>query len=419
MKLFRINRPHYYGWNIALALAITETVSYGVLFYAFSVFITPMEAELGWSRGEITGAFSLSLLITGLVAFPVGHWLDRHGARLLMTIGSIGATVMVLLWSQVNTLPEFVLIMALLGACGAAVLYEPAFAVIATWFAHKRGTAMAVVTFIAGFSSTIFIPLTDALLVAYGWRQAVFILGILLGAITIPLHALVLRRKPTDLGLQPDGDEMPKAQADKPALNLRRVLRSRYFWLLTLAFALSTLSISAVRVHFIPLLISLNIHPSSAALASGAIGVMQVAGRMIFAPVERRFSSRTMVVGVFALLALSMPVLLLGSAPPLVFGFVALFGMGIGTHTLARPLIVADSYGSAFYGRISSAMVIVLTLTGTTAPFAAGLIFDAFGAYDLMLVLATAFSLVAVIMTLLLPTSSDGSPSSSRRRAEK
>lgn len=394
----------YYGWVIALALAVTETVSYGVMFYAFSVFITPMEAELGWSRAQLTGAFSLSLLITGLVGVPVGYWLDKRGGRLLMTAGSIGATLLVALWSQVQTLPEFVLIMTLLGFCGAAVLYEPAFAVIATWFARRRGTAMAVLTFIAGFSSTIFIPLSDALLVAQGWRGAVLTLAILLGAITIPLHGFLLRGKPQDLGLQPDGALAAARSVERQKINLRGVLRSRFFWILTLAFALSTLSISAVRIHFIPLLISVGIHPTSAAWASGAIGVMQVVGRMIFAPVERHFSSKTMVVGVFALLALSLAVLLLGNAGWLIALFVALFGMAIGTHTLARPLIVADSYGAAYYGRISSAIVIVLTLMGTSAPFAAGVIFDVFGNYEVMLLLAVGFSVASLVMIWLLPS---------------
>ena len=403
MKRFRQRQPIYYGWYIALVLAITEAVSYGVMVYAFSVLIAPMEADMGWSRAEISGAFSLSLLLTGIIAFPVGYWLDKHGPRLLMTAGSIGATVMVLLWSQVNTLPEFITIMALMGICGAAILYEPAFAVVAAWFARKRGTAITVMTLIAGFSSTIFIPLADALLVAFGWRQAVFTLGVVLGVITIPLHALVLRRKPADLGLLPDGGDETVEKQKRPDINLRGVVRSRYFWILTLAFSLSTLSISAVRVHFIPLLISVNIHPSSAALASGAIGLMQVVGRMIFAPVERRFSSKTMVVGVFLLLALSLATLLLGSAPWLIIVFVALFGMAIGTHTLSRPLIVADSYGATFFGRISSTMVVFLTLTGTTAPFAAGVIFDLFASYEPMLILVTGFSLIAVLLILFLP----------------
>ena len=403
MKRLLRREPHYYGWTIALVLAITTTVSYGVLFYAFSVFIAPMEAEFGWSRGELSGAFSLSLLITGLVALPVGYWLDKHGSRLLMTAGSIGAMVAVILWSQVNTLPEFIAATALMGFFGAAILYEPAFAVIATWFSQSRGTAMAIVTFIAGFASTIFTPLSQLLLDAYGWRQAVLILAIILGAINIPLHALFLRRKPADLGLATDGGASPGNASASPNINLRAALRSRYFWLLTLAFSLSSLSIFAVRIHFIPLLISVDVQPGNAALASGAIGIMQVVGRTIFAPVERRFSSRTMAIGVFVLLTVSLVILLLGSAAIMIVLFVALFGMAIGTHTLTRPLIVADTYGAAYYGRISSSMVIFLTLTGTASPFAAGVLFDLFGSYNPMLILAAGFSLMSTGLIWLLP----------------
>ena len=362
-----------------------------------------MEAELGWTRAQLTGAFSLALLIGGLAGLPVGWWLDKRGGRLLMTCGSIGATIAVLLWSQVQTLPEFVAIMTLMGFCIAAVQYEPAFAIIAAWFSRKRGTAMALVTFVAGFASTIFIPLSDALLVAQGWRGAVLSLAILLGAITIPLHALLLRGKPADMGLLPDGAaEAPKAAA-RVKINLRGVLRSRYFWILTLAFALSTLSVMAVRVHFIPLLISVGINPTRAAWAGGAIGVMQVVGRMIFMPVERHVSSKTIVIGVLVLCALSMATLFLGSAGWTIALFVALFGMGFGTLTLARPLIVADSYGAAYFGRISAAIVIVQTLMGTSAPFAAGLMYDAFGNYDATLAVGLALCVLSVGLIWVLP----------------
>lgn len=397
----------YYGWYIAIVLAITETVSYGVMYYAFSVFITPMEDSLGWSRAELSGAFSLALLITGLMAFPVGYWLDKHGSRALMSFGSVGATILILLWSQVTTLPEFFLIWALLGFCASAVLYEPAFAVIATWFIDKRGTAMAIVTFTAGFASTIFIPLSDALLVAFGWREAIFILGIILGVVTIPLHTFVLRRRPEDLGLYPDGELSDHKTKEQAPLNLKSVFKSRFFWILTLAFALSSLSISAVRVHFIPLLISMGINPSSAAVASGSIGIMQVVGRVMFAPIERRFSSKAMVVGVFILLTLSLSILLLGTSPILIIVFIGLYGMAVGTHTLARPLIVADTYGALFYGRISSSMVIFLTAAGTSAPFVAGVIFDTFGSYTPMLIAVTGFSILSVVLIWFLPPKSD------------
>lgn len=409
MKLPRIMQTHYYGWYIALALAITETVSYGVMVYAFTVFITPMEAELGWTRSEISGAFSLFFLVSGICALPVGYWLDKHGARALMTACSAGATALVLLWSQVSSLPQFLAVMALLGICAAGTLYEPAFAVIAAWFRHNRGTAMAVVTFVAGFASTIFVPLTDALLVAYGWRQAVLILGAILGAITIPLHGLVLRRRPADLGLALDGESPAEQPRPPQPIALRQVLRSRYFWILTAGFAFSTFSLYAIRFHIIPLLISVGIHASSAAIASGAIGVMQVLGRLFFAPIERRVSSKTMALGVFALAAVALAIPLFSTSGVWLLLFVSLFGMAIGTHTLTRPLMVADSYAAAYFGRINSVMVIFVTAAITAAPFAAGVLFDLSGSYQPVLLLMTGFCLLAVVLISALPRAPLGS----------
>src|ERR687885_1395927 len=94
-------RP-YYGWVLVGALGVTETISWGVLYYAFSVFVTPMETDLGWSRGQTTGAFSLALVLSGIGAIPVGRWLDRHGARLLMTVGSRIGTLLVLAWASAD-----------------------------------------------------------------------------------------------------------------------------------------------------------------------------------------------------------------------------------------------------------------------------------------------------------------------------
>ncbi|MBK8026584.1 MAG: MFS transporter [Chloroflexi bacterium] len=139
------------------------------------------------------------------MAFPVGAWIDRHGARHLMTLGSVCATLLVIAWSTVSTLPAFYALWIGLGICGAAVLYDPAFAVVAHWFHARRSTALVVITLAAGLASTIFLPLSDALLNAFGWRMAVLILGLFLGVVTIPLHLLVLRRRPEDMGLLPDG----------------------------------------------------------------------------------------------------------------------------------------------------------------------------------------------------------------------
>jgi MFS family permease len=394
----------YYGWIIAVALAITETISWGIIYYAFTVFITPMEADLGWSRAELTGGYSLALLIAGGMAFPVGVWIDRHGPRALMTAGSIGAAALVAAWSQVSDLAGFYLIWAGLGVCAAAVLYEPAFAVMATWFIRRRSAALAIITFAAGLASTIFVPLSDWLLGRYGWRDSILILAVFLALTTIPLHALILRRRPSDLGLLPDGDTDAAAFA-RPVRNasLGDALRSAFFWRLTVAFSLAVLASSAIRVHFIPFLIDGGIDPSTAALASGAIGLMQVAGRVIFAPLDSRFSGRVMVAGVFALQAAAMTMLLAGSSPAAIGIFVIVFGAAYGAQTLARVSILADQFGAAHYGRISSIMAIFLTLAGTSAPVGAGLIHDRFGTYQPMLWIIVALAITATVLIAFSP----------------
>ena len=146
----------YYGWVLVATLGVTETISWGVLYYAFSVILTPMEHDLGWSRATVTGAFSLALVLSGLGAAPVGRWLDGHGARGLMTIGSVAGALLMVAWARVADPLGFYVIWAGIGIVMAMTLYEPAFAVVAQWFDRKRNRALTAVTLMAGFASTIF-----------------------------------------------------------------------------------------------------------------------------------------------------------------------------------------------------------------------------------------------------------------------
>lgn len=391
-------RRIYYGWYIVAALAITETISWGVLFYSFSVFLSPMEAEFGWSRAAITGAFSLSLLVMGVSAYPVGSWVDRRGGRRLMTLGSVLAALLVAAWSQTQTLWQFYLVWLGIGLCCAMVLYDAAFIVIAQWFAARRGTALAIITFAAGLASTIFLPFSDWLLRQYGWREAVLWLSILLAVVTVPLHALVLRSSPEGMGLQPDGGaahDSDAAPRPRFGIDVRGAISGRTFWLLTLAFGLLALSASAVRLHFIPFLIDVGISPTVAAYAAGMIGVTQVVGRVFFASIERRITRAALLVGVFAVQAAAMAVLLAGQSLALIWGFILGFGAAQGMATLVRPAILTDLYGISHFGRISAIMGLFLVLCQTTAPFVASVVYDVRGDYQPVLWMVTILALLA------------------------
>ena len=173
-----------YGWAIVAVLSVTETVSWGVLYYAFAVFLPSMQRSLGWSKTELTGAFSIALATSALAAFPVGRWLDRHSPRPLMTIGSAGAALLVVAWSQVHDLLVFYLVWIGLGMAMACVLYEAAFIVVTKWFHERRRQALTAVTLVGGFASFVFSPLSSWLIDEQGWRSALVTLAAILAAAT-------------------------------------------------------------------------------------------------------------------------------------------------------------------------------------------------------------------------------------------
>ena len=396
----------YYGWVMVLTLAVTETTSWGILYYAFTVFLTPMQEELGWSRGAMTGAFSLALLLSGLVGIPVGRWLDRYGPRLLMTLGSCAATLLLLAWAGVHDLTTFYLIWAGIGLTMAAVLYEPAFFVVATWFVRQRGRALTALTLIAGLASVIFIPLAGWLVQRQGWRGALYTLAAVLAVGTILPHAWVLRRRPEDLGLTPDGTrvgdpEHPAGAVEVSGVPMGAALRDAAFWWLSVAFFLGQLATAAVAVHLVPYLIDRGHAPEFAAVIAGLIGVMALPGRLVFTPLGDLLPRQQVTAGLFLVQTLSLLVLLLAHGMVGVYTFVALFGMGFGAMTPARAALVADLYGPRHYGQINGVMALFVTASRALAPVSAGAVYDWVGHYQPVfwgLLVASAAATVAVLL---------------------
>lgn len=398
----------YYGWALIGALGVTATVSFGVLSYAFAVFIDPMTQELGWSKATITGAFSLGCLVMGAAAIPIGRWVDRHGARGIMTGGSLLATLGLLAWSQVSSIAEFYAVWVVLGLASAAVLYEPAFAVVAAWFRGQRGRALTVLTFAGGFASVIFVPLTSWLVAEHGWREALLWLAGVYAPLTILPHAVVLRRRPGDLGLQPDGHAIlpgSSPRASELSVGFSAALRSTPFRWLAVAFALASLTTTALSVHLVPLLLERGYRPAFAAGAMGMLGLMAMPGRLVFTPLGSRWPRGRVTAVIFALQALACLALLATDLEFSVWAFVVLFGVGFGAITPARAALVAERFGSADYGRISGALALVLAFARAAAPVGASWIHrlggGSSGGYQPVLAVVLALSVAAGAAVLM------------------
>ena len=378
------------------ALSITETITWGIVYYGFAVFLTPMERDLGFSRVALTGAFSVGLLASALVGLPVGRWIDRHGARGLMTVGSCAAVALMLAWSRVESLWALYVVWALMGLAMAATLYEPAFAAIIGWFSHHRDRALLTLTLAAGLASTIFVPVETALLARMDWRAALVTLAVFLAVTTIPIHAFVLRPPPRS-----DAVTVAGASAERSA-SLAEALRTVVFWVLTVAFVASNFAVNAVTVHVIPYLTGQGYPLATAAMVIGWLGAMQLVGRIIFGPIATRFGHQPMTAAVFVAQAGGLALLASVRHLPSLIPIIVVLGAANGMATLARASIVAEIFGRRNYGAISGTMALGSNGARAVGPVGASLMLAALGAYETVFWILAAAVLIAGLAVLLV-----------------
>ncbi|MEV7630168.1 MFS transporter [Actinoplanes sp. NPDC089786] len=380
--------------SIVAALAVTQTVGYGTLYYAFAVFLTPLAADLHTSTTAITGTFTASVLASAVAAVPVGRWLDRHGGRALMTGGSLLGAVLLVAWSQVDSLWQLYAVQIGLGVAGAASLYEAAFAVIIAWHTPaRRSAALLALTVVAGFASTIFLPLTGWLVDRHGWRTALLVLAVIQAVMTIPLHAAVIRAAPRH----------PANHTVAPPIRLRAVLTDRGFWLLAVAFTAHTAAIAVVTVHLVTALIGWGHRTTFAATAAGLFGVLSVTGRLVTTGLHRRYRLSRVVAGIFVvqgLAAAALPVA--GRNPVAAITAVIGIGLGFGVGSIAKPILLADRYDTRRYATIASLLVVPMTIAKATAPLAAATLHTSSGSYAGVFTATATACIIAAIALLAL-----------------
>ena len=379
-------------WVLIYSLGITELVSWGVLVYAFAVFLVPMRDDLGWSDAELSGAYGLGVVVSGFANVAAGRWMDRHGTRALMTAGSALTVLFALGWSRVESLLAFYALFALAGLAMAGSLYEPAFATAAAWFHRGRAKAVLVLTVFGGLASVVFAPLSGALVDALGWRDALVVLAVIVGVVCLPVHALLVRTPPRA--------ERSTAEAAAHGSDRSRVLRSGSFRWLALSLAISTAARVAIAVHVIAYLIARGYSLREATLAGGGIGLFQVAGRATATALATRMHPQLVYSTIFVVqgASLALPLLTSGhgaGATVAIAVFVVLYGLGFGLPELIRGVSVADYYGTASYASINGVLGFFVTIGRAVGPAAAGVAITVLGGYTPVLVVAALAAFVS------------------------
>jgi MFS family permease len=342
------------------ALGLGQLVNWGVLYYAFAVLLLPVQRELGVPGWVVTGAFSLALLVSAVLAPTVGRWSDRGHAPRAILLGGIGGAALLGLWAWSPGVVTLYLVWAGLGVCMATALYEPAFAVVIRAHAStdRRLRALAIVTLYGGLASTVFLPVSDWLVTWGGWREAVVILAVLL-LVSAVITAMALRRVAAVAAPAADPSAIP---APLPAAAIRS---------LALVFGLSSLASASFIANLVPALGERGVTPTSAALLGGLFGVMQLPGRALMVNARVSLSAEALVAVSLVLQAIGLLVVAaLPTAGAVAVG-VMTFAAGSGLTTLARPYLVQGRFGLAQAGIVNGRLARAQQLARAAGPIAA------------------------------------------------
>ena len=405
----------YRGWARVWALGATTIVSYGTTQYLFAVLVVPMQRELGWSRALISGAFSVSLVTAAVLGLPIGRLVDRHGARALMTAGSLLGGLGLMATAAVRQPWQFyVLWSGVIALSMSLTLYPVTFTVITNWFVRRRGAALALLTLVGGFASPIFIPLAGLLVERAGWRQTLVIFGLVQLLVALPLHALVVRRRPEDVGLLPDGEPgAAPARARPDGALLREAVCSLPFWTLTAASAAALAAHSVILAHQVAYLIGRGFDPVLAASVAGLLGVASLPGRYVLNRLSDRLGPQTLLAACSLGQATGVALLALAATPGLIWAYVVVYGAAFGAISPLRASTMADQFGRRAFGAITAAAGIPIAVAGSLGPIAAGVLYDRTGGYGAALALtAAAFVLSAVAVAVTPRPAATSAPAS-------
>ena len=377
------------GW-----LSLAQLISWGSIFYTFALVMAPVERDLGLSRAESSLAFSLALLVEGLLAYPVGRWIDRGHERIVMTGGSVLAGVCLLLQGSVSGMIGFYAVWAGLGAAMAATLYAPAFAVVTRRFPNDFRRAIILMTFLGGLASTVFIPLTAWLMALWGWRHAFIALAALHLLVCAPLHWLTLRGAPRP------GPRV--AAADPQAVKgVTDFIFSAPFLLIGVFVVLLMAVTVALPAHMVSLLRENGLREVWVIAIPAGIGVIQVLGRLLLYFFEHhvdphlanRLIPCLIPLGLLALLA--APLSADGQVGAVLL-FVLLYGLGNGMLTIVKGTAIAQYVNRDHVATLNGALGLPLALARAAAPLLLGLLWTAQAGYTHGLWLLLALSAVGV-----------------------
>lgn len=403
-----LRRP-FYGWYIVGAAVIMQAMPSGLVMQAFGTYVVLLEAEYGWSRAALAGAFSVMRIEEGLLG-PIEGWLlDRFGPRAIMRVGTIMFACGMFLIARTDSLLDFYIAFVVIAVGVSLAGFLALTTAVVQWFDRRRSLAMGI-ALLGGASGGLMLPLVVSALETYGWRAVAAGSGVIVLAVGLPM-VQVIRNQPERYGMYPDGiapDDTPEGIEERALLprmefTVREALRTGAFWLISLAHAASVLVVSVVTVHLTPHVVSLGYSLQQAALVITVQTVANLIARPIGGLISDRVGSRAVILVAMLMHAAALGLLARAEAPWMLWAFAVLNGLGWGTRVPVIVSMRAEYFGSRSFGTIMGISTMVVTVAAVAAPVLAGWSFDVLGSYTLSFTILAVLAGVGSLFVVFLP----------------
>jgi len=393
----------FYGYVIVAAAFVMLTVMGGT-YYSFGVFFSPLLVEFSWTRAMTSGAFSLCLMVEGMLGIVMGRATDRWSPRIVITLCGFLLGLGYLLMSHISALWHFYLLYGVIIGIGLGGLWVPPVSIVVRWFTKRRNMMTGIAIAGTGVGGLIAPLLANWLISTYTWRLSYVILGSIV-LVLIILAAQFLKRDPAQVGQLPYGEngrEVQGLQMENSALSLREAVYTKQLWLVSGMFLCFGFCVFSVMVHIVPHAIELGIPAASAANVLAVIGGVSIAGKTIMGAATDRIGTRMGIIIGLILMIVTLTWLIVARELWMLYLLAAFFAFGYASMVALMSPIVAELFGLSSVGALLGIVNFAATIGCATGPVLAGWLFDINGSYQLAFLICVAVSITGLILTLFL-----------------
>ncbi|MCW4051170.1 MAG: MFS transporter [Candidatus Bathyarchaeota archaeon] len=401
----------FFGWKTVFAGAIIACWGYGSWYYGMGALFGPLIAEFGWTRTQLSLAFSMRSIEGGLEGPFGGMLIDKYGERKITILSTIIACIGLIAVLFVKTIWQFVIVWGLIVSLGFNLgLYDTVNSAVAKWFVKDRSRAIGIVTIGGGLGAPIIVPVMTWIILNYSWRHALMFVVVSTALIAIPLAWFFMKDKPPEAyGMLPDGVKLELDENGETKSNLdfgydftpQEALKTRSFWMILIAFMLNGGTLAMITMHQIVFHTELGIDAMAAAGILGLMATISLGGRVLTATLGGKFTERQYLMLGYTMRTIGLMIFIYARTIPTIMAFAVIYGIGYGITIPAQTSLRADYFGRKAYATITGYTTFFTAITNVVYPTFAAWIYDTTGSYIQAFWIVTALQAFAILFMYL------------------